>query len=231
MADGHRYRPSQELRIVRGPIAPDWKGNTVTIIASGPSLNGGQIASIREAWQAGLTRVIGVNDAYKCAPWIDGLYAADPPWWEYHIKAVRDTHIPLLMCQDDEASQRWGLRHIPGPPEGKAAGVEGISTNPDYIHFGSNSGFQALNIAFLMGAAKIILVGYDMHTKAGEPTHWFGEHPQVLTMHRDYHHWVKFFNQSAPQFIAAGVRVVNCSPGSAIKCFETGSVTMALRRQ
>jgi len=225
----HRYRPSQELRIIRGPIKPEWKGQTVTLIGGGPSLTTAQIVSVKEGWWAGLTRVIGVNDAYRIAPWIDGLYAADPPWWEMHIKAIRDTHIPLLMCQDFEAASRWGLRHVAGPPSKFHGYTEGISTDPEYIHFGSNSGFQAMNIAFHLGAKRIILVGYDMKATPGKPSHWFGDHPPGLVNHYGYSNWVISFEQAAPQLAEAGVEVINCTPDSAIKCFPSRKVSDVLR--
>ena len=47
----------------------------------------------------------------------------------------------------------------------------------DRVHFGGNSGFQAINLAFLWGATRIILLGFDCKAVAGKD-HWFGQHPQ-----------------------------------------------------
>lgn len=226
----HRYRPSQDLRFTQGPIKPDWQGRTVVLIAGGPSLTKGQVTSVKHAYYHGEIQAIGVNDAYRLAPWVDGLYAADPPWWELHIKAVRETYIPNLYCQDEHTSRRWGLRWTPGPKRGGHLEYTGLSFDPNRIHYGSHSGFQALNIAVLMGAKKIILLGYDMKPGAGGKMHWFGEHPETsgLCTERDFGPWVEFYDQAAGQLADRGIQVLNCSPDSAINCFPKTTITAAL---
>lgn len=105
----------------------------------------------------------------------------------------------------------------------------GLSLDPEYLVTGSNSGYQALNLAVLAGAKKIILIGYDGHVpKRGEKTHWFGDHPRrepdaVFPL------YVKSFKSGAEAIKAAGVRVINCSPGSAIDAFEKMDIADALR--
>ncbi|HCZ48509.1 MAG TPA: hypothetical protein DCZ11_05850, partial [Gammaproteobacteria bacterium] len=47
----------------------------------------------------------------------------------------------------------------------------GLSASPLRIHQGGNSGYQALNLAVLLGAERVILLGYDMHGG-----HWHGRH-------------------------------------------------------
>lgn len=104
----------------------------------------------------------------------------------------------------------------------------GLSLDPEYLVTGSNSGFQALNLAILAGAKEVILIGYDGHTpKRSEPTHWFGDHPKrepdaVFPL------YVKSFKAAAAAIKKAGVRVINCSPGSAINAFEKMELTDAL---
>ena len=104
----------------------------------------------------------------------------------------------------------------------------GLSLDPEYLVTGSNSGYQALNLAVLAGAKTIILIGYDGHTpKPGEKTHWFGDHPRrepdaVFPL------YVQSFKAAAKAIKAAGVRVINCSPNSAIDVFEKMDITDAL---
>lgn len=225
----HRHRPSQELRITRGAIKPDWLGTTVVLIAGGPSLTKGQVNTVRVARAEGACLTLGINDAYRMAPWIDALYAADPQWWRVHIRAARDCHIPQMYCQDEPTCEEWGLYHIPGPPESKGHRSDvGISTNPAYIHFGGNSGFQALNLAVHLGAKRIVLLGYDMHVPDGGKRHWFGDHPAGLSNNETYPNYVTHFNQAAKQIAKLGIEVLNCSPGSRIKCWEYSTVANAL---
>lgn len=217
------------MRITRGPLARDWQGQTAVLIASGPSLTKGQVASAKAAWWEGRVRVLGVNDSYKLAPWMEGLYAADPPWWQMHIRAVRDTYIPMLMSQDESACERWGLRHVPGPPQARLEQSDnGLSLDPSYINFGQNSGFQALNIAYHLGATRILLLGYDMKLGPGGKAHWFGSHPAGLCQNDNYERWIPPFKKAAKQLEKAGVEVINCTPGSAIKCFPASTIEGAL---
>lgn len=226
----HRHRPSQDLRFTHGPLTRDWEGRTVILIAGGPSLNAGQINTAKAAHWAGEIQAMGVNDAYRIAPWIDTLYAADPPWWDHHIKAVRETYIPVLMTQDEEAARRWGLRWVPGPSgERTRRSHRGLSMDPSFIHYGSHSGFQALNIAVLRGAKRIALLGYDMKQPEGKPAHWFGEHEGPgLIRQRDWTPWIENYDHAAPQLAALGVQVFNCSADTAITAFPRETLSRVL---
>lgn len=228
----HRHRPSQDLRFTKGPLTREWEGRTVVLIASGPSLTKAQVNTAKECHYSGEVMALGVNDAYRIAPWIDWLYAADPQWWDVHIRSVRETYIPNLSCQDQDTCQRWGLRWVPGPESSKGHRSEhGLSTDPAFIHFGSHSGFQALNIAFHLGAKRICLLGYDMRFE--KRPHWFGDHPQTLQNAHEpgwYARWLPVYDEAAPQLDRAGVDVVNCTPGSAINCFRRATISEALWR-
>lgn len=111
--------------------------------------------------------------------------------------------------------------------------AKGLSTDPRYVHHGHGSGYTMLNLAYLMGAARIVLLGYDckyasdykgQDRKIGAtPRHYFGEYPSALQ------HWpffsikdgvhvemVELYRSVASQ---GAVEIVNCTPGSAIDCF------------
>lgn len=104
----------------------------------------------------------------------------------------------------------------------------GLSLDPEVLVTGSNSGYQALNLAVLAGAEIIVLLGYDAHDPEPQrPTHWFGDHPRrepasVYPMIR------RSFKEGAPLLKAAGVRVINSAPGSAIDAFERMELADAL---
>lgn len=105
----------------------------------------------------------------------------------------------------------------------------GLSLDPEYLVTGRNSGYQAINLAVLAGAKMIILLGYDSsEPQRGKPTHWFGDHPRrepdnVFAIYR------QSFKVGAKEIIAAGVRVINCSPGSAVDAFEKMELEQALQ--
>ena len=96
----------------------------------------------------------------------------------------------------------------------------GLSMDPELLHTGSNSGFQVLNLAVLLGASRVLLLGYDMRI-TGERTHWHGDHPAGMTNPRPgtLAGWVTAFAGAVADLERLGVSCINCTPGSALTCF------------
>lgn len=220
----HRHRPSQERTTVRAPIPRAFPDSTIVLIGNGPSLNRGQINTAKAAWIAGRVRVLGCNDAYRIAPWIDGLYAADGAWWDLHIEQVRENPLGLLWSQDQAACVRWGLWYVP------ARRAEGMSRDSGQIHtghLGGHSGYQLLNLAMHLGASRVLLLGFDCQAANGR-THWFGDHPDSLRVASPYANFAAAYDIAAPTLRDAGVEVINCTPGSAIRAFPRSTVGQVL---
>lgn len=192
-------------------ITRRWEGETVAILASGPSLNGDEVDSLR-----GRCKVVAVNDSWRLCPWADMLYAADHRWWQYHnyvswFRGERWTQ-HKGVAEWSAVARENGLTVI------NSANAPGISFNPSIIHTGSNSTFQALNIAVLQGCTKILLLGLDCRQIDGK-RHWFGDHPGKLNRDSPYSLFIDAFNAAAPQLTDAGIEVINCSLESAVDCF------------
>jgi hypothetical protein len=66
-----RLRPNDERRFVKSSIPPGWAGETVVLIACGPSVKKAQIQTVKHAFYSGDCKVMVVNRA--CEKW--GL------WW------------------------------------------------------------------------------------------------------------------------------------------------------
>jgi len=197
-----------------------WEGCTVAILASGPSMNIEQAEAVR-AWRAAspLRRVIAINTTFRLALWADLLYGCDAPWWDAYIREVRATFSGELWTQDRKARRDHGLRWIESTP-GK-----GLSKKPGLIHQGMNGGFQAINLAYLAGVEKILLLGYDM--KGG---HWHGQHPRPLTNAAPLlqARWLQHFDALAEDLYKTSVQVVNCTPDSALEVFRKVDLQAAL---
>lgn len=150
-----------------------------------------------------------VNDAYRLAPRANWLYACDDRWWRFHHEAVTAVFQGERWTQDEAAAKRYGLNWIQGKSE------PGLSRDPNVIHHGANSGYQAINLAYHFGAKRIILLGYDMHG-----SHFFGEHPAELPVKSSFSVFLANFPQLAADLKAEGVEVVNCTPGSVLHSFH-----------
>lgn len=195
-----------------------WKNSTVVCIAGGASLTQEQVDMVK-----GL-KIIAINNAYKLAPNADILYACDNQWWEWHngcpeFKGWKITHEQIKRWEKIEA----GI-NIPKPPYLGvdvivSSGNSGFSERQDRIKHGGNSGYQALHIAMSLGADRIILLGYDMHARSGI-SHWFGEHPNGKQCDGRYATWLKEYPALAEAAKRRGQKIINCTPNSALDCFE-----------
>lgn len=228
-----------------GVVTPAWTGKAAVCIATGPSLTEAQLERVREARAADLVRVITVNDAYLVAPFADVLYYADAKWRRWQ-EAGLERRWPWRSFSADEVRQAFASfggqkcsvrrRHmVKGKPElvedsgdTQYLGIllsDGLSLNPGGIATGSNSGHQALNIAALSGAKLVLLVGYDARPAGSAPReipHAFGEHPDKSRP--PYVLMKKNMRTTQTALRQLGVQVFNCTPGSAIDCFERRSL-------
>ncbi len=223
-------------------VLPAWHGATAVLIGGGPSLTQDQVEIVRVAHVAGRVRAIAINDAYLLAPWADVSHAADAHWHRWHTDGIA---MPLLGLRADQVCARWAAFagqkctienngqnvadeavHILKNAHGKVHGV-GLSCDPRALVTGRNSGFQALNLAILAGAKRIILLGFDGKVGADGKTHWFGSHPRP-TPDAAYHLYRQAMSAALRDIESAGVTVLNCSANSAIDTFPKIDLEVAL---
>lgn len=167
--------------------------------------------------------VICVNDAWKLRPsdnancFIgDHLYAADPPWWKIHIDEIRNSGFAgeMWIPLNKNVAEKHGINYVPFESK------PGLGKNGK-VHSGSHSGYQAINLAYLLGARRIILLGYDMNVKDKNMVHFFGNHPKGLrNTPNAYSKWIKNYKQLSEELSKEGVDVINCNKDSAIPYFE-----------
>lgn len=124
-----------------------------------------------------------------------------------------------LWTLSQTAKTRHGINWI------KSQTGEGLSD--ELIYTGGNSGYQALSLAVLFGASKIMLLGYDMQ-KTGGRSHWHGDHPRGMGNGGNFEGWVKRFDRLSPLIRAKGVEVINATRQTALKCFPRLKIEEAL---
>lgn len=210
-------------------IPRKYEGETVVILATGPSLNEEQVNRVK-----GKARVLTINNAYQLAPWADIHVACNDDWWDYYWKkdeVLRDMSADKWTRYKHQA-KKFGINYI------DSVDKTGLSHDPSVVHINKGSGPLAINIATLYGFKKIILLGHDMkfandyngkQKKAGStPRHYFGEYPKhmqhfprskksidtngvIIGLIQSYEKMVKDLK---------GVDVVNCTPGSHLPTFR-----------
>lgn len=188
------------------------------LIASGPSLSEDQIERIKyfRFWYPDKARVLVISDNYRRAPWADYLYSCDKKWFDYWIpRGLKKDFAGEIWAGNQPAGEAHKINFI------EVLRKPGLSKIPKFIYAGSNSGYQAINLAYHWGAKKIVLVGYDMQETGGQK-HWFGEHPDVAGMRcgPNFGLFLKSFPQLASDLEAEGVKVYNCTISTALSDFE-----------
>ena len=199
-----------------------FSGRTVTLIATGPSLTLQQVDAARDKGFA----LAGCNNVWQIVPDLELLYACNESWWTTYWSPELAAHPAAKWTTNREAAAAYGLNWI------AERNAPGLSSDPNIVHHGHGSGFTLLNLAFLLGAARIVLIGYDLaysRTYDGKarqigdsPRHYFGEYPKSLQ------HWpsarvqagvhvelIALYESVAKQGL---VEIINCS-GGVMDCF------------
>lgn len=179
--------------------------NEALIIATGPTLK-------REDVDYCKNKIITytVNNAYLLAPWAEYLYACDYAWWKHYNPEFNGEKWTGTKGAADE----FNLNYIPYDTSKIFATEPPIAT-------GGNSGFQAINLAYIHGIRKIYLLGFDYSSPG---MHFFGKHPQKLNKTPDMRNWVDHMTKAKPLMDKAGLEVINCSLLSAIECFPKAKI-------
>ena len=194
-----------------------WPGSTVVCIASGPSLTPADVEAVR-----GKARVIAINRSVDLAPWADVLYCADAKMWRWLGGAPAFTGLKFGL----EAKQgRFDVTKAGVTVLGRGS-VLGLSTDPTRLCRGGHSGYQAVNLAYLLGASRIVLLGYDMQPGPRGAQHWHAEHPEPLPL--QFQRWLESFAAIVTPLQACGVQIVNASRATALTCVPRGTLADAL---
>jgi hypothetical protein len=191
-------------------VQPRWEG-LVFVAAPGPSLT--EDVAERIIGQ----RVVAIQDAYRRVPFAAVLYGCNVSWWNYHkgcpvfAGEKWSSHGAPDHNNKMTVAQRYGVNLVRGSKG------EGFSLDPSLIHYGRNSGFQGVNLTIHLTRNPVIaLVGFNMQKVDGN-THFFGEHPRELNQ-GPLREFIGFFNHAARQ-LPPHIKIVNCTPNSALQCF------------
>lgn len=131
--------------------------------------------------------------------------SVDPDWTRRHrsLLAAHEGECFVALALDTHPD----LADIPGVTYLRRCHEFGLSENPHCLCTGGNSGYAALNIAYLKHASEIHLVGYDMDPADGEK----------------FAQWIPRFRSMLPQLERAQVRVINHNLASHIDAFPRSS--------
>ena len=206
--------PRNESRAI-SKVDPIWAGETVYIIGGGPSLT-----DFNWDWLAG-KKTIAINKAILSYPNADVLYWTDSRVYSWHKNEI-DKFKGLKYTIRDHVSYSSDSKILRKGPK------FGLEESRDTLCHGNNSGYAAINLAYLFGAKKIVLLGYDMRND-GTRGHYHEGYPVPVTgdnIYRDQ--FIPGFKILAEILKEKKVEVYNASMNSMLTVWPKISFEQAL---
>jgi hypothetical protein len=197
-----------------------WPGETVFIIGGGPSIQKQDLSLIYKR------RVIGVTRSFKLGPWVDICWYGDKGDYNSWKPDINEYGGLIATCaQEKEENRNDRIKYL---GRSKQSGIE--SKKRGYVAWNSNSGASAINLAYWLGAEKIVLLGFDMQNpvdKRDRQTHWHNDyepriHKGKLT--NPYPRFMRYWPVIKKDADQLGLRIINCTIGGALEVFERKTI-------
>lgn len=192
----------------RWTITADYAGRDVFIIGGGDSLRHGFDWSLLKD-----ERTIGCNSAFTLGAEICKICIfGDAKWFKTYAQELSEYE--GLVFTSHAAYKRapvdwlWYL-----PRKSKGLGTDSLGWN-------NNTGSQAINLALILGASRVYLLGFDMHlSKDGRPN-WHDnqiDKPDRLL----YKKFIKHFSRvkKALPEVFPGTEIINITDDSSLDMF------------
>ena len=192
-----------------------FEGETIYIIGGGPSLKNFNFNELKGR------RTIAINKAVFFHQSADVLYWTDSRFYTWYkndidnFNGLKFSLKPGSQYTTDIKVLRKGVAH-------------GLEKDPHVLAHGNNSGYAAINLAYHLGANRIVLLGFDMHND-GKDTHFHEGYPTRPAgdhIYRDK--FLPGFKELERSLRAEGVTVFNASPHSSLNEFPKITLTQAL---
>ncbi len=191
--------------------AAEWTGADAIVIGGGPSLKGFN-------WDRLIGRkTVGCNAAFLLGAAICSLcFFADAHWFlafedrleEYPGRVVTNN-------EDKHAIPDWVSR----------MDRKEIGLSTEALGFGGNSGCSAINLALILGARRVLLIGFDCKLGSAAEMNWHDNrmepaNPEVFPKFQEGFYAIA---RDLPT-VFPGREIINCTPGTALECFPKGKL-------
>lgn len=168
--------------------------------------------------------VIGVNKAYKINEIIDIAYFIDSKFFDENKDELKKLNKPIYtICdRDEKLLKQYGITKLK-----KSEKHAGIDTRKWHVCGCHNSGLSAINLAYHLGASKIMLLGFDMKASEGR-YHFHSEYKQDDEYKKALNIYLKNAEVVYNDCKALGLQVYNVTDDSDLPLFEKITLKKAL---
>ncbi len=191
-----------------------WPGATVFVIGAGLSVRQSDLDLLEGQ------KVIAVNKMFERLPAAPVIYFTDPRVWNWYKDEMAQHPARIFTMADKKRLRTRRLDYIGR----QRRGMEGLSLDPRKLCHGNNSGYAAINLAVLLGAAVIVLYGFDMGVPQDDGlVHCHAEHP-VPTQPHVFERMLPNFDSLIAPLEEAGVKIINATRGGVLESFPRQSL-------
>tara|TARA_R110000803_G_scaffold173942_1_gene236602 strand:+ start:409 stop:1209 length:801 start_codon:yes stop_codon:yes gene_type:complete len=202
-------------KIQYSTIQKKFEGETVYIIGGGPSLKKFDFRQLIGS------RTIAINKSLLFYAQADVLYWTDVRFYLWHKNEV-DNYKGLKFTLKAGSQYTDDINIL---KKGKAYGIE---KDRQTLAHGNNSGYAAINLAYHLGAKRIVLLGFDMGSN-GVESHFHDGYPTRPAGDKMYQDkFLPGFKQLKAELKDSGVIVLNASPYSKLTTFPKITLEQAL---
>lgn len=174
---------------------------------------GGESVSAAREWIPYLDgRVIAVKEAALLRPDADVLFLSGEKCWENCKDVIKGFAGGEIVARGKSDPRFPGRTRRIGRNTDKGR----LSDDPTQV-CGRDGGTSAINLAYLLGATEIVLIGYDM--AGGRWLNRERRHTQPQPRKEDFARHLSCLPTLADDLAARQIRVVNTSPLSAVTVF------------
>lgn len=197
---------------------PDWTGRTVFVLGGGPSLRGFNPLRLGEH------PIVAINEAgLSLCRYADILFWSDVRWIDWNFDRLSLHTGPMrYTCQRSGIDEIPYARLIEFRPWLDGRVPNALELDPRAVG-GQDSGTKAVNLIYHTRAARVVLLGFDMHDlppDRWQEGNWHAAHkaPPLVGQRAEFakaHARMAAALDSAPH----RMEVVNATPGSALTCW------------
>lgn len=188
-----------------------WRGQDVYVLGGGASLKQYSKALLKKRLRT--ENVIGCNDCYLLGDSVVNiLHFGDRKWYKAHAEEI-PKHFHGLITTSKECFRHLNtLFWIPRRPEG---------FHKNALGWNRNTGAGAINLALILGARRVFLLGFDMDLSPTGEGNWYEnkvDKPDAKRLSRFAGAIAACIPSLKKNF--PGVQIINLNLHSKLDCFQ-----------
>lgn len=206
-------------------VMPDgaWRGQPCFILAGGPSLIGFDFERLR-----GRGRIIAINRAFEFCPFADILFLMDITFYnKCHVPGRQEWIEAWNAFQGYRVFLNIKGRQLEDVFSIKTAGRTGLTNRlQNGLCHGNHSGHGAINLAFVLAASPIYLLGYDGKFTNGR-AHFHDGYGEGR-LEKSYRAFIQDLQRQAAILKKTSTQVFNLNPDSALRAYPFKTIDEVL---